>query len=174
MKPQLISLLAAGSFLCVACQSTPSTLNPTAPPAPAIEYDEQKNQALTVMRITGITLGEDSTTLHIAITNGRREPIQIDLENDVTLYDQDRKASRDNKYLLSLPPELSKIQIEPGTTMKGQFVFIGRLSPEAKFIELYTKTTWESSQKNIIGTQSIYFSMDDIEIKRGNPDEQNN
>jgi hypothetical protein len=174
MKPQLISLLIAGSLLFAACQSTPSTLNPTVPNQRAIEYDEQDNQSLIVMRITGITLGEDSTTVHIAITNGRREPIQIDLENDVTLYDREREVTYNNKYLLSLPQDISQIQIEPGTTMKGQFVFIGRLSPEAKFIKLYTKTTWESSQKNIIGTQSISFSMDNIEIKRGTPDEQNN
>lgn len=173
MKPQLISLLAAASFLFSACQSTPSTLNPTAPTAPAIEYDEQKNQALIVMRITGITLGEDSTTLHIAITNGRREPIQIDLENSVKLSGKKSTAVNTNsQYLLSLPPDISQIQIEPGTTMKGQFVFIGRLSPEAKFISLNMGAIYQikDNQKQHLG----HFYMNNIEIQRGTPDEQNN
>ncbi len=181
MKPQIFSLLlAAGSFFCVACQPNQSTFSPIAPTSPTIEYDAQLNKSLIVMRVTGVTLGEDSTAVNIAITNGRREPIQIDLEKNVRLYDRKEKgvfSTSNNQYLLSLPQDISKIQIEPGTTMKGQLVFIGRLSPEANFIGLDIKIKYKYypslSAKEPLDT-SATFSIDDIEIKRGNPDGQNN
>lgn len=179
MKPRIFSLLlAAGAFFCVACQPNQSTFSPIAPTSPTIEYDAQLNQSLIVMRVTGITLGEDSTAVNIAITNGRREPIQIDLDKDVKLYDKKEKSNYiGNEYLLSLPQDISQIQIEPGTTMKGQLVFIGRLSPEANFIRLDIKIKYKYYPsllaKETLDT-SATFSIDEIEIKRGNPDGQNN
>jgi hypothetical protein len=178
MKPRIFSLLAAGAFFCVACQPNQSTFSPIAPTSPTIEYDAQLNKILVVMRVTGITLGEDSTAVNIAITNGQRQPIQIDLEKNVELYDKKGKyASINNEYLLSLPQDISQIQIEPGTTMKGQLVFIGRLSPEANFIRLDIQIKYKYypyvSAKETLDTSET-FSINDIEIKRGNPDGQNN
>lgn len=179
MKPRIFSLLlAAGSFFCVACQPSQSGFSPIAPTSPTIEYDAQLNRGLIVMRVTGVTLGEDSTALNIAITNGQRQPIQIDLEKNVTLYDRKEKVgSSDNKYLLSLPQDISQIQIEPGTTMTGQFVFIGRLSPEANFILLsivikYNPYHDQPDREPYYTTD--FYSIDDIEIKRGNSDGKNN
>lgn len=179
MKPRIFSLLlAAGSFFCVACQPNQSTFSPIAPTSPTIEYDAQLNKSLIVVRVTGITLGEDSTAVNIAITNGRREPIQIDLEKDVKLYDRKEKVSyNENEYLLSLPQDISQIQIEPGTTMKGQLVFIGRLSPEANFIRLRTIVKWNAHHFNPDRDPLYYpvdFSIDEIEIKRDNSDGKNN
>ncbi|KOR37195.1 hypothetical protein AM228_08300 [Planktothricoides sp. SR001] len=181
MKPRIFSLLlAAGSFFCVACQPNQSTFSPIAPTSPTIEYDAQLNQSLIVMRVTGITLGEDSTAVNIAITNGQRQPIQIDLEKNVRLYDRKEKgvfSTSNNQYLLSLPQDISQIQIEPGTTMKGQLVFIGRLSPEANFIRLDIQIKYNynhSEPDREPGYRTESFSIDDIEIKRGNSDGQNN
>jgi len=179
MKPRIFSLLlAAGAFFCVACQPNQSTFSPIAPTSPTIEYDAQLNKSLIVVRVTGVTLGEDSTAVNIAITNGQRQPIQIDLEKNVTLYDKKEKAlSSNNEYLLSLPQDISQVQIEPGTTMKGQLVFIGRLSPEAKFIGLKTKIKYNynySQPDREPDYISDFFYIDDIEIKRGDSDGKNN
>ena len=128
MTPRILPTLALLSLVGTGCQSSPLK-SPQAPPP--LTYDIQANQIEIVVRLSEVSFGEDNTTVSLAITNGRREAIGINANNGIVLYDDQK-----HKYNLSIPPDTPKITIQPATTLKGKFVFIGRLSPKAKSIRL--------------------------------------
>lgn len=45
-----------------------------------------------------------------------------------------------NKYNLAAPPDNPEITIESGTTLKGKFVFRGRIAPNANAMTLTTNS----------------------------------
>ncbi|MCL1470130.1 hypothetical protein [Argonema antarcticum] len=184
MKTRIFSLFVLLSLACASCQSSQSTPKTQTPSTnqtqsstsaqqiftnflpPSQIYDLQINTPTgVVMRLTQISYAEDSIVANLAITNGSNEAIQLNDQDDMFLYDDLKKDSYDrygNTYRLSVPPDNPKIQIQPGTTMKGQFVFIGRLSPQAKFLGLI------SNQRNpSYGAKTKpQMELKDIIIKR--------
>ena len=147
MTPRILPTLALLSLVCAGCQSSPSLKQPQEPPP--LTYDIQANQLQMVVRLSEISFGEDSTTLSLAITNGRREAIDIKTNNGIVLYDDQK-----HQYNLSIPPDTPTITIQPATTLKGKFVFIGRLSPKARSISLVIEPR-RNFNSNSIGTINL-------------------
>ena len=171
MNLRLLAAIAFLSLVCVGCDSNPlaqqlpggapaTTQSPRRHRILTESYDLQVNQSEVVMRLTEITLAEDSTIVTLSITNGRREVINIDTEKEnIILYDD-----KNNKYRLAIPPDNPFIEIQPGTTLNGKFVFIGRLSPEATSIRLRTVASYQRT----ISSRStpITLEMRDVRVPR--------
>lgn len=170
MNLRLFTAIAFLSLVCVGCDSNPLAQQlpggaPATTQSPTVtqSYDLQMNESQIVMRLTEVSLAEDSTILTLSITNGRREVIEIDTEKEhIVIYDD-----KSNKYNLAIPPDNPLIQIPPGTTLNGQFVFIGRLLPEVNSIQLETRMEWVIP--NSSPRQGNRFVMNNIEISR-NPE----
>ncbi|MFB2838669.1 hypothetical protein [Floridanema evergladense] len=163
MKPAILPILTAISLACIACQSNPltqqsstattpvsqtsvSTSAPTAKTSlpPTQTYDLQVNDNQVVARLTQIAFTDDSIVVSMAFTNVSQEPIQLNSKDDFVLRDDTYKST----YPLAIPPDNPKIQIQPGTTLKGQFVFIGRVSPKATNLSIATNSNQYFGLKN--------------------------
>jgi hypothetical protein len=171
MNLRLFAAIAFLSLVCVGCDSNPlaqqlpggTTTSIQSPPTVTQSYDLQQNKSEIVMRLTEVALAEDSTILTLSITNGRREVIEIDTKKEhIVIYDD-----KSHKYNLAIPPDNPLIQIPPGTTLNGQFVFIGRLLPEVNSIRLQTSIEWIIPNSSPQGYTR--FDMNNIEISQ-NPD----
>lgn len=151
MKIGIFPPLALLSLVCIACQSNPLAQQPpgsspttqTQSSASAVQiskgslpppqtFDLQVNEDQVVARLTQISFTEDSILVNMAVTNVSREVIQLNARDDMRLFED----TYSNKYRLAVPPDNPSIQIQPGTTLKGQFVFIGRVSPKATSLSL--------------------------------------
>jgi len=97
----------------------------------------------------------------LEVTNGRRQAIKLSAKDDMYLLDN---LYDKNRYNLSPPPDNPTIVIEPGTTTKGDFVFIGRLSPKATELTLYTNA--KSSYGTAKSPERPYMAFTDIFIRR--------
>jgi len=87
-------------------------------------------------RLTKISFGENSIIVTMAITNGRKEVVRLNVKDG--MYLEDNKSSYVRYNLLS-PSNNTEIMIKPGTTLKGQFVFVGWLAPGAEMVNSDTK-----------------------------------
>ena len=95
----------------------------------------------TVVGLTEISFAEDSTKIKLAVTNGHKDPIKLNNSKDMVLID-----NLGNQYNLLAPPNNSQIEIQPGTTLKGEFVFLGRMSRSATSFSLATNNMSGSDQ----------------------------
>jgi hypothetical protein len=130
----------------------PPTADSNAPlPAPKSLNLQVNHPNGSVARLTNITFGTDSTVVEMNITNGSRNPIKLNNSNDMVLKD-----NLGNQYNLSAPPNNPEIEIKPGTTLKGQFVFLGRILPSATTITLTTNDKFGGNQ-NFSATPKIEF-----------------
>ncbi|RMH77020.1 MAG: hypothetical protein D6680_06635 [Cyanobacteria bacterium J007] len=165
MKFRIYSAIAIACLLITGCQSNPLAQlssnsgnanaqneteqqgNNTHPqragklPPPQI-YDLQVNNRQVWAHLTQIAFAEDSIIVDLSITNGSRNAIQLNYRDGMILYDDVNKnhLDRGNNYLLAVPPKNPNILIQPGTTLQGQFVFIGRISPQANYLGLMTNS----------------------------------
>lgn len=175
MNLHLFAAIAFLSLVCVGCDSNPlaqqlsgGTPATTQSLTVTQSYDLQMNQSEIMMRLTEVALAEDSTILTLSITNGRREVVEIDTEKGhIVLYDD-----KSNKYNLAIPTDNPLIQIPSGTTLNGQFVFIGRLLPEVNTIRLDTQMQW--LRANSSSRDGTIFTMTNIEVSRNIENAQNN
>lgn len=177
MKTRIFPLLVFLSFACAACQSSQSTpKNQTSTTSqtqsstsaqqivtnslpPTQTYDLQVNKDSVVARLTQISFAEDSIIATIAVTNGSKNVIQLNAQDD--MYLEDNLYDR-NKYNVSVPPDNPTIQVQPGTTLKGQFVFIGRVAPQAT--KLAIRMNYKSYSDNNSNRPYMYFN--DLIIQR--------
>ena len=106
---------------------------PTNSLPPAQTYDLRVIDNQLWRRLTKITFGEDSIIVTMVITNGGKEVVILNAENSMYLYDNDGQ-----RYNLLPPSNNTKIMIKPGTTLKGQFVFVGWLQPKANNLRIYS------------------------------------
>ncbi|XWK91149.1 MAG: hypothetical protein U7127_14190 [Phormidium sp.] len=173
MKASIIPILTAISLLCIACQSnltqqsstattpntqTPGSTTPKTSLPPTQTYDLQVNEDQVVARLTQIAFTDDSIVVTIAFTNVSQEAIQLNAKDDLILDDD----VYDSKYRLAVPSDNPKIQIQPGTTLKGQFVFLGRLSPKATNLTLTTNSSLYGDRKNF-----PHVTFNNLLIQRG-------
>ncbi|MEG4491891.1 hypothetical protein [Microcoleus sp. D3_18_C4] len=115
-------------------QKTTNSLPPTQ------TYDLRVIDQQLWRRLTKITFGEDSIIVTMVITNGSKEVVILNGENGMYLYDNYRQ-----KYNLLPPSNNTKIMIKPGTTLKGQFVFVGWLQPKANNLRIYSTINSDGS-----------------------------
>jgi hypothetical protein len=90
-------------------------------------------------RLTKITFGEDSIIVTMAITNGSKEVVMLNGKEGMYLYD-----NYNQRYNLLPPSNNTQILIKPGTTLKGQFVFVGWLQPKANNLRIYSTINYSS------------------------------
>jgi len=91
-------------------------------------------------RLTKITFGEDSIIVTMAITNGSKEVVILNGENSMYLSD-----NYGQRYNLLPPSNNTQIMIKPGTTLKGQFVFVGWLQPKANNLRISSTINYSSN-----------------------------
>ncbi|MEG4575009.1 hypothetical protein QUA56_20305 [Microcoleus sp. N3A4] len=96
-------------------------------------------------RLTKITFGENSIIVTMAITNGRQEVVRLNVKDGIYLEDN---TSYNVRYNLLPPSNNTEIMIKPGTTLKGQFVFVGWLAPGATHLSLKSSFPCSSEGKN--------------------------
>lgn len=131
-------------------QTTSTDTSPLLPPPQTLNL--QVNHANgTVARLTGISFAEDSTKVNLAVTNGHKDPIKLNNSKDMVLID-----NLGNQYNLVAPPDNSQIEIQPGTTLKGEFVFLGRMSPSA--------TSFSLATNNMSGSDQSYSNLPKIRV----------
>ena len=109
---------------------------------PAQTYDLRVIDNQLWRRLTKITFGEDSIIVTMVITNGSKEVVILNGENGMYLYDD-----YGQKYNLLPPLNNTQIMIKPGTTLKGQFVFVGWLQPKANILGI--SSTINNSRSSI-------------------------
>ena len=113
---------------------------PTNSLPPAQTYDLRVITNQLWRRLTKITFGEDSIILTMAITNGSKEVVMLNGKDGMYLYD-----NYNQRYNLLPPSNNTQIMIKPGTTLKGQFVFVGWLQPKANNLRLYSTINYSSN-----------------------------
>lgn len=164
MKISILPIFTAISLVGIACQSNLQTqqrststiaISQTSASTaaattlktslPAMQtYDLQVNDNQVVARLTQIGFTDDSIVVTMAFTNVSQEPIQLNSKDDLILRDDTYNST----YRLATPSNNPKIQIQPGTTLKGQFVFIGRVSPKATNLSIATNSNQYFGLKN--------------------------
>jgi hypothetical protein len=97
----------------------------------------------SVMQLTGITFAEDSTTVELTVTNNSRNPIKLNDNQDMVLKDD-----LGNSYNLVPAPENPELVIQPGTTLDGEFVFLGQIPASASSLTLVTNNRTGGNQAN--------------------------
>jgi hypothetical protein len=122
------------------------------PPAPTVNLQVNHPNGSTA-RLTQLTLAEDSITASLSVTNGYKEAIKLNRSDDLVITD-----NFGNQYNLAAPPENAEINIAPGTTLKGQFVFKGRLAPNVSALTLTTNKKF-GSDATFSRTPKLVFNI---------------
>lgn len=156
----VIALLSLGS---TGCQFLPNSQTPEAPPTesnsststtppsanklpPEQTYELQVNRDQVWGMLRKVAFTENSIVVSLEVTNGSRQAIELSAKDDMYLQDN---VYEKNRYNLSPPPNNPTLVIQPGTTLRGKFVFIGRLAPKATELTLYINASTPSySQEN--------------------------
>lgn len=123
---------------------------PTNSLPPAQTYDLRVINRLLWRRLTKITFGEDSIIVTMAITNGSKEVVMLNGKDGMYLYD-----NYNQRYNLLPPSNNTQIMIKPGTTLKGQFVFVGWLQPKANNLGLHSTINYDGSSITLFNNIQI-------------------
>ena len=146
------ALPLALAFLLTACgpaeETAPDATDPTtaetveAPPAddglPAdlTGLNLQVNHASgSVLRVTGVRFAGDHIAVAMAFTNG------ADFEQELNQYSDNNFVLRDdlgNVYNVSPPANNGDVAVPAGQSIEGEFVFLGRLHPDARQLTMIT------------------------------------
>lgn len=120
-------------------------------PLPPIQtYDLRVIDQQLWRRLTKITFGEDSIIVTMAITNGSKEVVMLNGKDGMYLYD-----NYNQRYNLLPPLNNTQIMIKPGTTLKGQFVFVGWLQPKANNLRIYSTINYDGSSITLFNNIQI-------------------
>ncbi len=102
----------------------------------------QTNHATgSVLRVTGVRFEGDHIAVDIAFTNGsdREQKLNQYSNNDFVLRDD-----AGNVYHLSAPPNNGDVSVPAGQSLEGEFVFLGRINPQATALTLVTNEDYGS------------------------------
>ena len=171
---RIFPLIALLSLASTGCQFLPSSETPESQPTesntaqpsanklpPEQTYELQVNRDQVWGMLRKVAFTENTIVVTLEVTNGSRQAIELSAKDDMYLLDN---LYNKNRYNLSPPPDNPTIVIEPGTTTKGDFVFIGRLSPKATELTLYTNA--KSSYGTAKSPERPYMAFTDIFIRR--------
>jgi hypothetical protein len=152
---------AGGDMAAPAQPSGGSTITTTeAAPAPAvITVNKQVNHANgSVLRVGSLSLEEDRMVADLSCTNGYKFPIRLNNASDMVLTDD-----KGNRYNLLAPPHNEDVEIAAGSTLKGKFVFMGRLAPDATSLQLVCNGKFGTSASY---SSTPKFVVSGIEVRR--------
>ncbi|MDZ4875603.1 MAG: hypothetical protein CLLPBCKN_004999 [Chroococcidiopsis cubana SAG 39.79] len=107
----------------------------------------------TTARLTGITFSDDHITADLSVTNGHRNGIRLNNSHDMVIAD-----NLGNQYNLVEPPNNEDIRIDPNTTLKGKFVFNGRIAPGATTLTLTTNNRFGGNE-NFSNNPKMTFNI---------------
>ncbi|MEM7555384.1 MAG: hypothetical protein AAF378_15045 [Cyanobacteria bacterium P01_A01_bin.84] len=85
-------------------------------------------------RITKISFTKNSAIVKMEVTNGSKNTIELNHQGKGMVLIDDLN----NQYKLAVPTDNPDLEILPGTTLKGEFIFPGKISPETKSLNLIT------------------------------------
>lgn len=88
----------------------------------------------SVGRLTKISFTKDNSKIEMSVTNGSKNTIELNNNSKGMILVDDLGK----QYSLAAPATNPEVEILPGTTLKGEFIFIGKVSPRAKFLNLIT------------------------------------
>ena len=124
------------------------------------ELDLQANHPNgTVLRITKISFNEDSIVLGFSVTNGHKYEIELSQNTRMQLKD-----NLGNQYNLSPPKTNPEIEVPTGSTINGNLIFLGRISPDAKSLTLTTNHDYDSQTSEY--SRSPRIVIDNIPVER--------
>ncbi|AFY88011.1 hypothetical protein [Chroococcidiopsis thermalis] len=107
----------------------------------------------TTARLAGITFSDDHITADLTVTNGHRNGIRLNNSHDMVIAD-----NLGNQYNLVEPPNNEDIRIDPNTTLKGKFVFNGRIAPGATTLTLTTNNRFGGNE-NFSNNPKMTFNI---------------
>ncbi len=96
----------------------------------------------TIGRLTNISFTQDSTIVEMVMTNGFQYPIHLNLHGKGLVIVDDLG----NEYKFKAPFFNSNIEIESGQTFKGNLLFKGGVTANAKSLTLITNSKIGSDQ----------------------------
>ena len=104
--------------------------------------EQQVNHANgSVLQLKTISFKDDSIVANLSITNGHKNEIVLNQNRDFLLRD-----NLGNVYHLATLPQNPEVKIPPGQTLTGDFVFLGRISPQANSLTLVTNDEFGSDR----------------------------
>lgn len=134
-EPQTTATSAASQSNSPAAPSDASL-----PPAQTLNLQQTHPNGST-LRLTQLVFADNSITVTLAVTNGYRSEIRLNANHDMVLLD-----NLGNQYNLVEPPENAAIRLDRGMVLKGDFVFSGRIAPNATSLTLVTNRTTGGSE----------------------------
>ncbi|NEQ24787.1 MAG: DUF4352 domain-containing protein [Microcoleus sp. SIO2G3] len=106
------------------------------------------------MQIIGVTFAEDSTTVELTVTNNSRNPIKLNDNQDMVLKDD-----LGNQYNLIPAAENPELVVQPGTTLDGEFVFLGQIPASASSLTLTTNDKSSGNQANTANPKMVIANI---------------
>ena len=101
---------------------------------------EEQHPNGTSLRVNRVSLNPDSIAVHLAVTNSHHGKIKLNelwASRESTMILQDNLG---NEYRVAPPPENQEIEVEPGKTTQGEFIFLGSVGPSAHSLTLTTNS----------------------------------
>jgi hypothetical protein len=92
-----------------------------------------RHPAGVTLKLTSITVAEDSISLGVVVTNGGGADVKLNEFDDLVLIDD-----HGGRYRVSPPPQDSAITVRKSTTLRGSLVFAGQLDATATSLTLIT------------------------------------
>lgn len=120
----------------VAAEPADTTAADDGLPADLLGLNLQTNHATgSVLRVVGVRFANDHIAVDLEFTNG------ADFEQELNAHSGNRFVLRDdlgNVYNLSPPPNNGDVAVPAGQNVAGEFVFLGRIHPDATQVTLVT------------------------------------
>ena len=94
----------------------------------------------TVLRVDGVAFNSDTIAVQMAVTNSHHGKIKLNelwATRESTMILEDNLG---NAYRVTPPPENQEIEVEPGTTAQGEFIFLGKVGPSINTLTLTTNS----------------------------------
>lgn len=88
----------------------------------------------SVLRVTGVRFEPDHIAVDLSFTNGIDHVQRLnDIGDDMVLRDD-----LGNRYNISAPPNNSDVEVQEEQNLTGEFIFLGRIHPDASQLTLVT------------------------------------
>ena len=98
-----------------------------------------RNADLVILTISSVSFADDETTVQAKVVNGHDSQVPLNPAEDMLLIDD-----VGNHYRLNPPPTNAKVEISPGATLSGSFVFFNPIDDHATTLTLVTCNAYGS------------------------------
>ena len=101
---------------------------------------EERHPNGTVLRVHGVAFNSDTIAVQMAVTNSHHNKIKLNelwATTESTMILEDNLG---NAYRVTPPPGNQEIEVDPGTTARGEFIFSGKVGPSTNSLTLTTNS----------------------------------